>query len=77
MENLENEEYTEEDLNKEYAKEINTLIPEAERYADEMTAFKAKKYELRRSGKTIYKWDYWTEHFHRKMNELARERGLR
>ena len=71
-------------INLMYEEEINALIPQAEKEALERIAGRAKKSEKRPgvgkfpSGKPIpYSHCFFTEYFHKAMNRLAHEAGLR
>lgn len=59
---------------------INALIPKAERLATLAINYdqsEQRSYEHPRHGKVKYTHFKWTELFHKYMNELAKEAGLR
>lgn len=57
-----------------YEKNRNKLMPEAEKYANEMTGLRPKTGANREQH---IEWsDKWNRAYHRRMNELAREKGL-
>ncbi len=61
-----------------YSEQIDALIPEAEKIANQKVREIGKAWNWRKGvdGKK-FRWDYWTAEFHKAMNELAAGRGLR
>jgi hypothetical protein len=61
-----------------YEESIDALIPEAEKIANERVRQIGKKWNPRKGpdGK-IFRYDYFTFEFHKAMNRLAAEKGLR
>ncbi len=62
----------------EYKQQIDELIPLAEKMADSGLLMRRERTEVRK-GKhgELFNYCFWTEDFHRFMNELAFEQGLR
>ena len=63
------------DRDKEYAEARNLLIPEAAERAEALVKAFGKRWDWRKGadGKR-FRWDRWTEFFHKEMNTLAKER---
>lgn len=62
----------------EYEKNINSLIPAAELEASEMVASLGISSESRNGANgQPYNHCFWTEFFHKAMNRMTLERGLR
>lgn len=59
---------------KEYEKARDKLLPEAEKYANEIAGARPRTGSNREEH---IQWsDRWNQAYHRRMNELAQEKGL-
>lgn len=61
-----------------YERDINELIPAAEKEATQKVSLLGKESEVRPGVDGLpYKWSFWTEIYHAAMNRMAFEAGLR
>ena len=61
-----------------YNAAINALIPEAEEIATKKVKRRVSPFVfIKGADGDDFRFDYWTAEFHRTMNELASDRGLR
>ena len=57
---------------------IDHFIPFAEAEADKIMENNPNKSEQRVGADgEMYSYDFWTQHFHKAMNRMTREKGLR
>ena len=61
-----------------YSEKINMLIQKAENEADKIMISNPNKSEQRVGADgEFYSFDWWSYHFHKAMNRLTKEKGLR